>query len=190
MQGSLSIEQQAASDRLALEEARIRALQRTYDLDTYVRPITDDPETEEVESGLETIEVDPRNRKEMREAADQGYKEISVYRAETGGDKPPKPMIIQNRVTGEVVANIDLSTQEGRARRDAMTPEERMVSPGTEEKPERAIVILEDGTEYPSTTGGRSYVEDNVVIATPTDARVLKGNDLSDHITKKRSADR
>ena len=190
LQGSLSIEQQAASDRLALEEAKIRARQRTYDLDTYVRPITDDLETDEVESGLETISVDPRNRKEIQKAVEQGYKEISVYRAETGGDKTPKPMIIQDRSTNEVVANIDLSTESGRARRDAMTPDERMVSPGTEEKPERAVVILEDGTEYPSTTGGRSYVQDNVVIATPTDARVLKGNDLADHVTKKRSADR
>ena len=190
LQGSMAIEQQAASDRLALETAKINARRQTYDFDTYVKPITDNPETEEVESGLETIEVDPRNRREIQRATDQGYKEISVYRAETGGDKPPKPMIVQNRLTGEVVANIDLSTQEGRARRDAMTSEERMVSPGTEEKPERAVVILEDGTEYPSTTGGRSYVEDNVVIATPTDARVLKGNDLSDHITKKKSADR
>jgi len=99
-------------------------------------------------------------------------------------------MIIKNRDTGVVLANIDLSTEAGRARRDAMTPDEQMVGPRTEEAPERAVVVLDDGSEYPSTTGGRSYVEDGVTLQTPTDARVLKGNDLADHLQKKSRAEK
>lgn len=190
LQGAIGVEQAAVSDRQARELARIQAGRQTYNFDTYVRPKTDNPATEEIESGLETIAVDPRNRKEIQDATDQGYKEISAYRAETGGDKTPKPMVIKNRDTGVVVANIDLSTEAGRARSDAMTPDEIMVSPRAEEAPERAVVVLDDGNEYPSTTGGRSYVEDGVTLQTPTDARVLKGNDLADHLQKKTRAEK
>ena len=190
LQGAMGIEQQAASTRAALEEAKIRARVKNYNPVTYVKPIEDDLTTPEVESGLDFRTVDPRDQRDIDKAKAEGFVPESVYRAETGDDKPPKPMIIVKRDTGEVVANIDLSTETGRAQRDAMGPDEIMVSPRTEEAPERAVVILEDGTEYPSTTGGRSYVKDNVVVVTPTDARVLKGNDLTDHITKKRSADR
>ena len=190
LQGAIGVEQAAVSDRQAMELARIQAGRQTYNFDTYVRPRVDDPATEEVESGLETITVDPRDKADMDRATEAGYKEISVYRAEMGGDKTPQPMIIKNRDTGVVLANIDLSTEAGRARRDAMTPDEQMVGPRTEEAPERAVVVLDDGSEYPSTTGGRSYVEDGVTLQTPTDARVLKGNDLADHLQKKSRAEK
>ena len=190
LQGAIGVEQAAVSDRQAMELARIQAGRQTYNFDTYVRPRVDNPATKEVESGLETITVDPRNKADMDRATEAGYKEISVYRAEMGGDKTPQPMIIKNRDTGVVLANIDLSTEAGRARRDAMAPEEIMVGPRTEEAPERAVVVLDDGSEYPSTTGGRSYVEDGVTLQTPTDAKVLKGNDLADHLQKKKSAEK
>ena len=190
LQGAVGVEQAAVSDRQAMELARLQADRQTYNLDTYVRPRIDDPETDVVESGLETITVDPRDKADIDRASAEGYREISVYRAETGGDKTPKPMVIKNRDTGAVLANIDLSTEAGRARRDAMNPDEIMVGPRTEEAPERAVVVLDDGNEYPSTTGGRSYVEDGVTLQTPTDARVLKGNELAEHLQKKGRAEK
>jgi len=190
LQGAIGIEQAAVSDRQALELAKLKAGRQTYNFDTYVRPRTDNPATEEVESGLETRTVDPRDETDIAEAREEGFVPESVYRAETGGDKTPKPMVIKNRDTGVVVANIDLSTEAGRARSDAMTPDEIMVSPRAEEAPERAVVVLDDGNEYPSTTGGRSYVEDGVTLQTPTNARVLKGNDLADHLQKKSRAEK
>lgn len=74
-----------------MELARIQAGRQTYDFDTYVRPRVDDPATEEVESGLETITVDPRDKADMDRATEAGYKEISVYRAEMGAIKHLNP---------------------------------------------------------------------------------------------------
>lgn len=190
LQGAIGVEQAAVSDRQALELARLQNNRQTYNLDTYVRPRTDDPATDEVESGLETRTVDPRNKTDIDGATEEGYREISVYRAETGGDKNPKPMVIKNRKTGAVIANVDLSTAQGLARRNAMTPDEQMVSPRTEEASERAVVVLADGRELPSITGGQSYVDEGVTLQTPTDARVLKGNDLAEHLQKKGRAER
>ena len=185
--------QQAMSEEefnQAFRLARMQAGRQTYDFDTYVRSRTDDPKTDEVESGLETRTVDPRDTVDIADARRAGFIPESVYRAEMGGDKAPKPMIIENRNTGEVVANIDLSTAEGLARRSAMTNDEIMVSPRSQTAVERAVVILDDSREFASVTGGLSYVDDGVTLPTPTDAQVLKGNDLAAHLQKKSRAEK
>ena len=185
LQGAMGLETQRLASEYDILQAQIAAQRQNYNLDTYVKPRTDNPETEVVESGLETRTVDPRDAADIAKATEAGFVKLDVYRAEMGGDKPPKPMIIVNSTTGEVVANIDLSTSEGLARRAAMTPNERMESPRTQSAVERAVVILDDGSEHISTTGGLSYVEDGVALETPTGAQVLKGQDLTDHLKTK-----
>ena len=182
LQGAMGIEQQAASTRAALEEARIRARVKNYNPVTYVKPIEDDTTTPEVESGLDFRTVDPRDSKDVADAKKEGFVPESVYRAETGRDTDAVIKGIKQR--DGTVRYLNVNSEDGQNEIALASAEGRPVlNLGTERPPEPALVTV-DGKDYISTDEGVTYIkpgEENPV-STPPDALVRTGEDRNKYI--------
>ena len=185
LQGAMGIEQQAAATRAALEEARIRARVKNYNPVTYVKPIEDDLNTPEVESGLDFRTVDPRDEKDVADAKAEGFVPESVYKTDMGRDTEPVMKGVKQRdgtvkyvnVNSELGQNeIALANADGR----------EILNLGTERPKEPALVTVK-GEDYISMDDGVTYIKPGQTnpVTTPTDALIRKGEDRNKYLKTK-----
>ena len=185
LQGAMGIEQQAASDRLALEEAKIRARVKNYNPVTYVKPIEDDTTTPEVESGLDFRTVDPRDSKDVADAKKAGFVPESVYKTDMGRDA--EPVIKGVRQEDGSVKYVNVNSEAGQNEiASANAAGREILNLGTEKPKELALVTVK-GEDYNSMDDGLTYIipgQKNPV-TTPPDALIRKGEDRNKYIKTK-----
>jgi hypothetical protein len=124
----MGLETQRLGSEYDILQAQKAAQRQNYNLVTYVRPRTDNPETEVVESGLETRTVDPRDPEDIAKATKEGFVSESVYKTEMGRDTEPVTredrFLIDNAdaFADGTLSEKDLATFETIVSREYITP--------------------------------------------------------------------